>query len=92
MKTILVATITLVLAAGWPARVSAQTPADQKKIPLATVKVQSHHVSPAHARTGNRPGYHSAVEYQENDISAARFGSAHWWTVQGWQAGGSSPP
>ena len=28
--------------------------------------------------------------YQENDITAAKFGSKHWWAVQGWQSGGSS--
>ena len=102
MKTILVSTAMLVLAGGLSAPVSAQTPttnepAAQRKAPLATLKVQTPHGTPKRSATGSgqgrgskSPTKHAAVGYQENDITAAKFGSQHWWTDQGWQAGGSS--
>jgi hypothetical protein len=101
MKTILVSTALLVLAGGLSAPVSAQTPsnepAGQRKVPLATLRVQTPNGAPKHNAlvSGQRGGSkssakHASAGYQENDITAAKFGSQHWWTVQGWQAGGSS--
>jgi hypothetical protein len=102
MKTILASTAVLVLAGGLSAPVCAQAtatnqPAAQKKTPLTTLKVQTPHGAPKHSALGNgqrgrskSSAKHASVGYQENDITAAKFGSQHWWTVQGWQAGGSS--
>jgi hypothetical protein len=46
--------------------------------PLPTVKVQPSRrpATCAHARTGQ--GTHRTAGYQENDITAAKFGSKHW--------------
>lgn len=65
-------------------------PGAQRAAPLPTVKVQPPRKATigAHARTGQ--GTHRTAGYEENDITAAKFGSKHWWTVQGWQSGGSS--
>jgi len=103
MKAIPVSIVMLALAAGLAAPVSAQTatangPDAQKKVPLGTLKVQSprtaHKRNTATNQLGKQatPGKHLTVGYQENDITAAPFGSKHWWAVHGWQAGGSSPP
>jgi hypothetical protein len=66
-------------------------PGVQSAAPLPTVKVKPARRAAsagAHARTGQ--GTHRTAGYEENDITAAKFGSKHWWTVQGWQSGGSS--
>jgi hypothetical protein len=58
-------------------------PGAKTAAPLPTVKVQPprRHTTGAHARTGQ--GMHRTAGYEENDITAAKFGSKHWWTVQG---------
>jgi hypothetical protein len=95
MKTILAGMMTALALAAWPASGAlAQTattaaPGHGKKIGLGTVKVQSRHVTPMHR---GRPSTAAATGYHENVLSTVRFGSKEWWTIQGWQAGGSSPP
>jgi hypothetical protein len=74
-----------------PSAVAQSTvPGVQIAAPLPTVEVQPSRrpATGAHARTGQ--GTHRTAGYQENDITAAKFGSKHWWTVQGLQSGGSS--
>jgi len=95
MKAILAAMSAALTLAAYPASGAvAQTattaaPSHGKKIGLGTVKVQSRHVPPVHR---GRPSATPATPYHENVLSTVRFGSKEWWTIQGWQAGGSSPP
>jgi len=66
-------------------------PGAKTAAPLPTVKVRPlrrNTTTGAHARTGQ--GMYRTAGYEENDITAAKIGSKHWWTVQGWQSGGSS--
>ena len=65
-------------------------PGIQSATHLLTVKVRPPRrtAAAAHARAGQ--GTHRTAGYLENDITAAKFGSKHWWTVQAWQSGGSS--
>jgi len=87
-----IAIVMLGLSVVLPSSAAAQStvPGVQSAAPLPTVKVQPPRKTSigAHARTGQ--GTHRTAGYQENDITAAKFGSKHWWTVQGWQSGGSS--
>jgi len=87
-----IAIVMLGLSVMLPSSAAAQStvPGGQSAAPLPTVKVQPPRKTSigAHARTGQ--GTHRTAGYQENDITAAKFGSKHWWTVQGWQSGGSS--
>ena len=82
-----------------PSAVAQSTvPGVQSAAPLPTVKVHPPRrtTTGAHARPGQGrgpgqgQGTHRTAGYEENDITAAKFGSKHWWTVQGWQSGGSS--
>ena len=66
---------------------ASSTPGARTAAPLPILKVRP---SRAHAARADTGGGHRTVGYQENDITAAKFGSKHWWTVQGWQSGGSS--
>jgi hypothetical protein len=94
MKSILVSTAMLVLAAGSAAPAFAQASstsgsAAPRKVPLSTLNVQSRELTLSQNRASNPPAKETAYGYKENDITAAKFGSKHWWAVQGWQAGGS---
>ena len=97
MKAIPVSVLVLAFAAGWAAPAMAQTAptsptATEKKIPLRPLKVQSAHASAVHNRPGSHPGKRSTVEYEENLMSTAQFGSRHWWAIHERQFGGASPP
>jgi hypothetical protein len=87
-----IAIVMLGMSVMLPPSAAAQStvPGAQSAAPLPTVKVHPPRKATigAHARTGQ--GTHRTAGYEENDITAAKFGSKHWWTVQGWQSGGSS--
>ena len=93
----LISIVTLGLATLGTPPIAAQTAdgaARQKSTRLPTVNVQSPRASATHKRatpgSGSGPAGSRTARYEENDINAAKFGSKHWWTVQGWQSGGSS--
>jgi len=90
-----IATFMLGLSSLWAPAALAQTPpstapAAHKAAPLPTLKVQPPRAASTRGHAGHGEGKHRTVGYQENDITAAKFGSKHWWTIQGWQSGGSS--
>jgi len=97
IRIALISIVTLDLATLGTPTVAAQTAvgaARQKSTRLPTVDVQSPRASAKHKRatpgSGRGPAGSRTAGYEENDINAAKFGSKHWWTVQGWQSGGSS--
>lgn len=66
---------------------TSSTPGAHHAAPLPILKVQPSRARSTRAGTGKG---HRTAGYQENDVTAAKFGSKHWWTIQGWQSGGSS--
>jgi hypothetical protein len=97
IRMALICIVTLGLASLGVPPVAAQTAdgaAPQKSTRLPTVNVQSPRASATRKRatpgSGSGPARARTAGYEENDINAAKFGSKHWWTVQGWQSGGSS--
>ena len=92
MKQIAIVMLGLSVMLAPSAAAQSTVPGVQSAAPLPTVKVQpSRRTSTgAHARAKPGQGTHRTAGYLENDITAAKFGSKHWWTVQGWQSGGSS--
>jgi hypothetical protein len=92
MKQIAIVMLGLSVTLAPSAVAQSTAPGVQGAAPLPTVKVQPSRktTTGAHARAGQGQGTHRTAGYQENDITAAKFGSKHWWTVQGWQSGGSS--
>jgi hypothetical protein len=92
MKQIAIVILGLSVTLAPPAAAQSTAPGVQSAAPLPTVKVQPSRktATGTHARAGQGQGTHRTAGYEENDITAAKFGSKHWWTVQGWQSGGSS--
>ena len=103
MKILSLVAILIVAGASLPASAQTASPSDvpshKKSAPLGTMKVQSHKTTHQPRIASNQSGSsksgggkHLTAGYMENDFAAAPFGSQHWWTVHGWQSGGSSPP
>jgi hypothetical protein len=92
MKQIAIVMLGLSVTLAPSAAAQSTAPGAQSAAPLPTVKVQPSRktATGTHARAGQGQGTHRTAGYEENDITAAKFGSKHWWTVQGWQSGGSS--
>jgi hypothetical protein len=97
MKPIWIITLGLASLLAWPVFGQTPTPKEvtgQKSTRLPTVKVRPPRIVPTHNRAAKGgpggQGTSRTAGYLENDITAAKFGSKHWWTVQGWQSGGSS--
>jgi hypothetical protein len=98
MKQIAIVMVGLSVLSASSAAAQSTVPGVQSAAPLPTVKVRPPRrvTIGAHAGTkqglgqGQGKGTHRTAGYEENDITAAKFGSKHWWTVQGWQSGGSS--
>ena len=98
MKQIAIVMLGLSAMLAPSAAAQSTVPGVQSAAPLPTVKVQPSRrtTTGAYARAkpgqtqGQAQGTHRTAGYLENDITAAKFGSKHWWTIQGWQSGGSS--
>jgi hypothetical protein len=94
MKQIAIVILGLSVTLAPSAAAQSTAPGAQGAAPLPTVKVQPSRKTTTSAQVragqGHGQGTHRTAGYQENDITAAKFGSKHWWTVQGWQSGGSS--
>jgi hypothetical protein len=100
MKQITIVVLGLSVMFAPSAAAQSTVPGVQSATPLPTVKVHPSRrtTTGAHARPGQGArqgegqgqGTHRTAGYEESDITAAKFGSKHWWTVQGWQSGGSS--
>jgi hypothetical protein len=90
MKQIAIVMLGLSVMLPPPAAAQSTVPGAQSAAPLPTVKVKPLRKATIAAHTRAGQGTHRTAGYEENDITAAKFGSKHWWTVQGWQSGGSS--
>jgi len=90
-----IATLMLGLSSLWASAALAQTPpstapAAHKAAPLPTLKVQPPRAASTRRHTGHGAGKQRTVGYQENDVTAAKFGSKHWWTVQAGSRGAAA--